>query len=495
MATTTMASHGHYIAEKRVKYTEVVVIGNGPSALTLSYLLAGNRCYYNGNPHPNEFLGYKLDENRDQSLIEQDLEYLSAGLEGRSSNPVAILFDNLTHPDADFGTELPSLLEWKKHEEQAIPHVVLGRGPPGGAWQMMEGSMQTLSLGNWMELPGLPFKQWLADHRISTPVLLNNKSSKHDRASMNDVKNYYEAYVSENKLEKYFQNNTIVTSVQRVVNRDEHEIDSESGEVMSSSCNGQIWEVRGYHLNEEMCMGFCYRSRNVVIATGTYDIPNKLGLPGENQHEYILHSIAELEKVIESGELRPDSSPLAVVGAGLSAADGILTAKSMGIPVKHICRRHCDDPMLIYNKLPSALYPEYHQVLRMMKNEEKHEGYECFPKHRILDLMQDNKILISGDGSPCDRILEVSYLLVLIGSRPDLSFLPNEGKDLGIVPNCAIHCKHNPIDVDPYSYQSVHEPGLFAMGPIVGDNFVRFLRGGALGIASTLYKNQSSDKL
>ena len=66
----------------------------------------------------------------------QDLEYLSNNLEGRSNNPVAVLFDVLTHPDADVGIEETSLLEWKHHPERAIEHVVLGKSGIGGAWQV-----------------------------------------------------------------------------------------------------------------------------------------------------------------------------------------------------------------------------------------------------------------------------------------------------------------------------------------------------------------------
>lgn len=47
-----------------------------------------------------------------------------------------MLYDTLNHPDADMGLDCSSLLNWKYHPEQAIDHVVLGRGPPGGAWQV-----------------------------------------------------------------------------------------------------------------------------------------------------------------------------------------------------------------------------------------------------------------------------------------------------------------------------------------------------------------------
>jgi hypothetical protein len=56
---------------------------------------------------------------------------------------VALLYDTLNHPDADTGQDLPSLLTWKYHPDQAIDHVVLGRGPTGGSWQVLQ---YTLSL-------------------------------------------------------------------------------------------------------------------------------------------------------------------------------------------------------------------------------------------------------------------------------------------------------------------------------------------------------------
>jgi hypothetical protein len=70
------------------------------------------------------------------SLSFQDLEYLSEGLEGRSNNPVALLFDILTKPNADLGSEVPSTLSWAKREKGICDHVVLGKGQPGGVWQV-----------------------------------------------------------------------------------------------------------------------------------------------------------------------------------------------------------------------------------------------------------------------------------------------------------------------------------------------------------------------
>lgn len=85
-----------------------------------------------------------------EHLLLQDLEYLSEGLEGRSRNPVAVLFDTLLHPNADFGYEFPPVLQWKRDKQQHIPHLVLGRATPGGAWHVSSqgvhcGAFQCLS--------------------------------------------------------------------------------------------------------------------------------------------------------------------------------------------------------------------------------------------------------------------------------------------------------------------------------------------------------------
>ena len=66
----------------------------------------------------------------------QDLAFLSDGLEGRTSNPVALLVDALSNPDADLGADHPSLLDWKFQPERTIPHVVLGINDIGGTWQV-----------------------------------------------------------------------------------------------------------------------------------------------------------------------------------------------------------------------------------------------------------------------------------------------------------------------------------------------------------------------
>lgn len=49
---------------------------------------------------------------------------------------MAVLFDTLLHPNADLGFEFPSVLQWRLEKKRHIPHLVLGKATPGGAWHV-----------------------------------------------------------------------------------------------------------------------------------------------------------------------------------------------------------------------------------------------------------------------------------------------------------------------------------------------------------------------
>ncbi|KAJ7998809.1 hypothetical protein DPEC_G00208830 [Dallia pectoralis] len=487
----------------------VIVIGNGPSGICLSYLLSGYTPYLSPEgTHPNPLLQRKLDQQPTLSLLEQDLEYLCEGLEGRSANPVAVLFDSLLLPDSDYGQEHASPLLWRYEPERAIPHLVLGKGPPGGAWHAMEGSMLTLSLANWMELPGLKLKDWMREKR---------RNVRNDRATPAEIASYYQHYVSQMGLEDSFACGTTVTSLRRV-----------DGEGASG---GSVWEVQGTQRRDPLDEGgptevpFTVCAENVVLATGTHDIPARLGVEGEGL-PFVCHSFWELEAAISNGQLDNASDPLLVVGAGLTAADAVLTAHHLNTPVYHAFRRSVTDPGLIFNQLPKLLYPEYHKVHQMMTQQQQgpqdqdstntggtgaqtdqqensnntaslssgsYPGYVSLPKHCVVAFKPDRKCILEGEDGR-RTVLQVSMALVLIGAHPNLSFLSEDGRPLGLNPQEPISCRRNPLDVDPYTYESVSEGGLYAMGPLVGENFVRFLKGGSLAIVSDLAKRQRAKK-
>ncbi|XP_071488347.1 oxidative stress-induced growth inhibitor 1-like [Diadema antillarum] len=476
-------------ALKEPYYTPVLIIGNGPSGICLSYLLSGNRPYFTGQPHPNPLLQLKLEGKTDQSILELDLEYLSDGLEGRSHNPVALLFDSLFHPAADLGEEEKSRLEWRPDSTKAVDHIVLGSGRPGGSWWQMDDSVLTLSLGAWMELPDMSFEEWAAEYRETHSETAAKTS--HRRATLSEVAHYYDAYVKKKKLVDYFVPYTKVVSVRRLKGR--RVINSESGEpeIRCQRCckyqGENLFEIKGVNVNPGCgCkQSFTVLSPNVVMATGMLGKPNRLNVPGDD-FRYVRYDLKYLESAIQEGDLSQNSYPVLVIGSGLTAADAIIMARNAGIPVVHVFRRSPRDSAITLSKLPKVVYPEYHHVLQMMRGEIQEEGYTPLPKHRVLEFGKELLVTIEGDDST--QRIPVSMVTVLIGAKPDLSFLPQDGLHLGEERE-DISCKQNPVSVDPYTMETLQEPGLYAMGPLVGDTFVRFAMGGAMAIASHLSKS------
>ncbi|XP_004600901.2 oxidative stress-induced growth inhibitor 1 [Sorex araneus] len=452
-----------------------VVIGNGPSGICLSYLLSGYAPYVEPDAaHPHPLLQRKLAEAPGVSILDQDLAYLSEGLEGRCQSPVALLFDALLWPDTDAGGDLDSVLTWRRQPERAVPHVVLGRGLPGGAWHSIEGSMVTLSQGQWMGLPDLHVRDWLGRRR---------RGLRNSRATAGDIARYYTDYVAKKGLGPNFVSGAVVTAV-------------EWGppEPGAREDAGTPFRVRGFLTAAGRREPFSLRARNVVLATGTADSPARLGIPGEAL-PFVHHRLGALEAAWRAGAVGPGSDPVLVVGAGLSAADAVLFARHADIPVLHAFRRRVDDPGLVFNQLPPGLYPEYHKVHQMMREQPAgspgpYPGYRSLPEHRLVCCRDDRQVLFQGPRGP-RKGFAVSLVLVLIGSRPDLSFLPGAGADLAADPRQPLSAKRNPIDVDPFTYQSTRREGLYALGPLAGDNFVRFVQGGALAAASSLLRKEA----
>lgn len=323
-----------------------------------------------------------------------------------------------------------------------------------------------------------------------------------NRATISDVRNYYTEFVKLRHLESNFHDHHVVTSVQKVFKINNH-IDMESGEVLPCCRNVKKnhpyhWEVRGYKLTDDtddrtsQREEFCFTAPHVVIATGTFDIPNRLNIPGETL-PHVYHSLHELDHNLNGNMISSSSNgndPILVVGAGLSAADAILMALKAERQVIHVFRSGANDSSLIFKKLPAGMYPEYHQIHSLMKGTICNPLYRPYPKHRIEEIKEDMGVLLEKIDSDDITSVDISCVIILIGARPDLSFLQQDGRNLGIVSRHPIDSKHNPIDIDLYSYQSNQVPGLFALGPLIGDNFVRFGIAGTLGVTNYLLRKR-----
>ncbi|XP_051884521.1 oxidative stress-induced growth inhibitor 1-like isoform X2 [Pristis pectinata] len=475
----------------------VVVIGNGPSAICLSYFLSGYRPYFKeSSVHPNPILQRKLEANLGRSIVDQDLQFLSEGLEGRSHSPVAILFDSLLRPDTDLGVSVDSVLSWRLEPDQYIPHLVLGKGPPGGAWHSIEGSMFTLSLGDWMELPDLPFRDWMRDKR---------RYLRNDRAVTADIAQYYQHYVQAKGLQENFACGTVVTSVRRLrplAGGEERTCADWEAPTPPSErpTHASLFEVNGCTIARDSSeKAFSIYAENVVLATGTYDSPAWLGVDGEDL-PFVHHTTSEVETAIEEHQRGTNFDPILIVGAGLTAADAVIAAHHGNVPVIHMFRREVNDPGLIFNQLPKVMYAEYHKVHQMMVQQAcnstgPYDGYLSLPRHRVVGFTPDRKCVLQDLASGESRTVNVSVALILIGSDPNLTFLPDRGRSLAVNTELPVNAKRNPIDVDSYTYECTQERGMYALGPLVADNFVRFLQGGALAITSALSKARADGSI
>lgn len=69
------------------------------------------------------------------------------------------------------------------------------------------------------------------------------------------------------------------------------------------------------------------------------------------------------------------------------------------------------------------------------------------------------------------------------------------GIGLGVCPTKPIDCRNNPIAIDKVSHSVLNAPkGMYALGPLAGDNFVRFIPGGALAIVSHIWNEKKLDE-
>lgn len=214
-----------------------------------------------------------------------------------------------------------------------------------------------------------------------------------------------------------------------------------------------------------------------------------------------------------------------IIGAGLSAADAIIAARFRGIPVLHAFRESInktegkeanessENAFDRLQWLPASMYPEYHKVYEMMADGgTNYPLYKSLPGYTLVDLGEQSREkrhtakLYSPSGQLCTVNVSVVAILIgnlmncnnnnkfvslklisnengISGSKPDLSYLENGGNWLCKDPSKPFDCRSNPIEIDNYTYQVSKSPrkGLYALGPLVGDNLVRFILGGAFG--------------
>lgn len=116
--------------------------------------------------------------------------------------------------------------------------------------------------------------------------------------------------------------------------------------------------------------------------------------------------------------------------------------------------------------------------------------YTAYPEYTLSDIDETSRCVILSSKSGETLKMRVSFAAVLIGSRPDLGFVPQE-YNFGVKKDLPIDCKTNTLSINKLTHCVEGCDDLYAVGPLAGDNFVRFIPGGALAVLSDLYRKNN----
>lgn len=452
------------------KEVDTVIVGSGPSALILSFILHGNIPYYNpANPHPDPILRAKVQKLA--SLLELDAADLTAHFAASRLSystqalPINVLLDTLIRPLADTDPgEHESCVEWHYEPSRRIPHLVLGNaGQPGGQWAdnaTAAGSdIGTLSYAEMLSLPGYTISKHFSRTRASPPL-------EGYRPTRSEVAEY---------LAMYPEAVNIADSLSTHVN---------VGEVSR--------DERGFYIGSHGV-----HCRHLVLASGVFS--NLIPPP------------RLLRPLISARQAEPrEDLPVLVVGSGFTAADVILSSPPEK-KIIHAFKWLSDRPSPLQACHPRA-YPEYAGVYRQMKLAAKRmlgteavvsplrrkktnpffdpgdrkRAYEGFPNTLITDVvLNDDGALVTletSDGRIFRR--EISHLEYVIGRRGSLGYLDSRLKMQVLDGSQSPTTGTN--DISSRSLRNKAEenlevaPDVFVIGSLTGDSLIRFSLGGCV---------------
>lgn len=452
------------------KEVDTVIVGNGPSALILSFILHGNIPYYNpANPHPDPILRGKVQKL--PSLLDLEVADLTAHFAASRLSystqalPINVLLDTLIRPLADTdpgGYE--SCVEWHYEDFRRIPHLVLGNASqPGGLWAdnaMAAGSdIGTLSYAEMLSLPGYSISKHFSRTRGS-PLLEGYRPTRHE------VAEYLAMYPEAVNIADSILTHINVSEISR----------SEKGFYVGShgiSC------------------------KHLVLASGVFSSlipPPRL-----------------LRPLVSARQAEPRADlPVLVVGSGFTAADIILSFPPEK-KIIHAFKWLSDRPSPLQACHPRA-YPEYAGVYRQMKlatkrmlgidavvsplrrrktnsffdSGDREQAYEGFPNTLIMDAVPNDDgalvVLKASDGRIFRR--EISHVEYVIGRRGSLEYLDGRLKMQVLDGSQSLMAETNEISSRTLRNKAEENlevaSNVFVIGSLTGDSLIRFSVGGCV---------------
>jgi len=178
-----------------------------------------------------------------------------------------------------------------------------------------------------------------------------------------------------------------------------------------------------------------YRGAKVVVATGYYDLPNELGIPGENL-PHVSHYYSEPHQFW--------NQDVVVVGGKNSAAEAALDLWRNGARVSMVHRKAELGSTIKYwvrpdiqNRISTGQIPMY------------------FESH-IREITADSVLIEDGAG---EKRLPAKQVFLLTGYHPDFAFIESFGVTLDSVTKKP--------EMDPETHES-NVPGLYLAGVVIG---------------------------
>jgi thioredoxin reductase (NADPH) len=245
-------------------------------------------------------------------------------------------------------------LEAKK---KGLTYLILEKGPIVNSLYNYPVNMQFFSTSDKLEIDNIPF------------II---KAAKPNR---NDALEYYRRITTSNQL-----NIKLFEQVKSVVKND------------------TFFEVK--------TIKSIYQTKNIVVATGFYDIPKMLHIKGENLDK-VSHYYKEPH--FYAGQ------KLAIVGASNSAIDAALECYRKGAEVTLIIRGEEVGQRVKYWVRPDVI------------NRITEGSIKAFYNSTIAEIKDDSILVYTPQGK---LILENNFVLALTGYKPNFSFLENMGVQL-----------------------------------------------------------------
>lgn len=275
-------------------------------------------------------------------------------------------------------------LEAKK---RGLSYIIIEKGPIVNSLFNYPINMQFFSSSEKLEIDGIPF------------------ISKEAKPKRNEALEYYRRIVTSNQLNIHL--------FEKVV--------------------GVEKEEDFFHVNTDKGE---YRAKNVVVATGFYDLPNRINVPGED--------LPKVSHYYKDPHFYA-SQKLAVIGASNSAIDAALECWRKGAEVTLIIRGPEVGPRVKYWVRPDII------------NRIEEGSIKAYYNSTVKEITPTEIIIDSPEG---ELTLENDFVLALTGYRPNFAFLEKLGITLS-------NDEKRLPTYDPETMET-NVPGLFLAGVICG---------------------------